>query len=743
MLYADVIIDISHEAVDKPYSYIVPDNLSDVLEEGMQVYVPFGKGNKLRSGYVVNITDKNSSKFELKEIDSINDKAYGADSRAIKLAAWMKREYGSTFITALQTVLPVKNKVKNREYKTIVRKASIAEIMVLRNECNPYRQAGRLKLLNELLEVESFAYSLATDKLGVSAAVINTLQKNEIIKIEKTREYRIPKFTKRDDVKELIYSDEQNIAIDGIKKSMDIGYDVNLIHGITGSGKTAVYIELASYAISKGQQVIMLIPEISLTFQTLMRFYERFGERVSVIHSKLSDGERYDQFDRASKGELDIIIGPRSALFTPFDRLGLVIIDEEHEGSYKSEKMPKYDAISVAKHIANEAGAVVVLGSATPSIESYYKTTSKEYKLYELKNRHGDAELPTVYTVDMREELKKGNKSYFSLKLKELMRERIARGQQIMLFLNRRGYAGFVSCRSCGYVMKCPHCEVSLSHHKGSGNEKMVCHYCGYETEAVKICPKCSSKFFAGFKVGTEKLEEELKKEYPSISILRMDADTTKNKDDYDRILSAFAAKEADVLIGTQMIVKGHDFPGVTLVGIVAADMSLNSADYKAAERTFQLITQAAGRAGRGDTKGEVVIQTYDPENYAIVHSANQDYESFYQEEMLYRRLAQYPPVSHMLAIQVYSKDEAEGMECATNMCNYLKSNIDTKKIFVIGPAKAVISKLRDIYRSVIYVKTKERDDLTMVKDVLENMPDRNDPRRVVVQYDFDPGNMF
>ncbi|MDE6688104.1 MAG: primosomal protein N', partial [Lachnospiraceae bacterium] len=378
---------------------------------------------------------------------------------------------------------------------------------------------------------------------------------------------------------------------------------VSLLHGITGSGKTEVYMELIEKNISMGKQAIVLIPEIALTFQTLMRFYARFGDRVSVLHSRLSDGERYDQYERARTGQLDVMIGPRSALFTPFMQLGLIVIDEEHENSYKSEKMPKYHAREVAEYIAKRDHAALVLGSATPSLESYYRALKGEYRLYELKYRPQNAVLPQVYIADMRKELKEGNKSFFSRKLKELMLERLLREEQIMLFINRRGYAGFVSCRECGYVVKCPHCDVSLSQHHGNGmyqkkEQKLICHYCGYQTDMLMECPECGSPYIAGFRAGTQRIEEELKKWYPSVRVLRMDADTTRKKEDYEKILSSFAAHEADVLIGTQMIVKGHDFPNTTLVGAIAADLSLSVGDYRAAERTFQLLTQAAGRAG-------------------------------------------------------------------------------------------------------------------------------------------------
>ncbi len=539
-------------------------------------------------------------------------------------------------------------------------------------------------------------------------------------------------------------NEEQRAAADGILADFDAGRkDTSLIHGITGSGKTEVYLEIIEGMIKRGKQAIVLIPEIALTYQTLLRFYVRFGDRVSVMNSTLSQGEKYDQCERAKKGEIDVMIGPRSALFTPFSRLGAIIIDEEHEGTYKSESMPKYHARETAEKIASMQGAVVVLGSATPSLEAYYRAKTGKYRLYELKQRQPGKELPSVRTVDLREELRQGNRSIFSRKLRELLEERLAKGEQSILFLNRRGYAGFVSCRSCGYVMKCPHCDVSLSEHAGG---KLVCHYCGYTRPGAGSCPECGSKYILGFRAGTQQIEEAVHREFPGARVLRMDADSTRTKDSYEEILNGFANREADILLGTQMIVKGHDFPDVTLVGILAADLSLHVNDYRAGERTFQLLTQAAGRAGRGKRPGEVVIQTYDPGHYSIVHAANQDYQGFYEEEMMYREMLLYPPAAHMLAILVSSPVEKEGMELAAKIGKLLKesgADIHGDPLRVIGPAAASIGKIQDVYRFMVYIKHMDKRKLIEAKNAieafLEERQEKGKTGKETVQFDFDP----
>jgi primosomal protein N' (replication factor Y) len=537
-------------------------------------------------------------------------------------------------------------------------------------------------------------------------------------------------------------SDNQQKIADSITNNLHNNINKTyLLHGVTGSGKTEVYMEIIENVISMGKQAIVLIPEIALTYQTLIRFYKRFGDRVSVMNSKLSKGERSDQFERAKNGDIDIMIGPRSALFTPFERLGIIIIDEEHEGSYKSESMPKYHAREVAGQICHMKNASLILGSATPSVESYYRAKKGEIELFELNERLAGGALPKVYVEDLREELKSGNRSVFSRRLKTLIEDRLGKGEQTMLFINRRGYAGFVSCRSCGYVMKCPHCDVSLSEHtdRFKKTSKLVCHYCGYETKGVNICPQCGSRYILGFRAGTQQIEEMLNREFPTARVLRMDADTTRNKDGYEQILSKFANEEADILVGTQMIVKGHDFAHVTLVGVLAADMSMHEGDYRAGERTFQLLTQAAGRAGRSTLSGEVVIQTYQPDHYTIVHAANQDYKGFYEEEMSYRDLMMYPPAAQMMAVLVLSNDEISGEEHARELADRARALFADKCPHIIGPAPASVGRINDVYRYIFYIKHRDYHVLVDIKDDLEEYINTKKWNSDSVQFDFNP----
>ena len=712
--YANVIIDISHEKVDRPFQYRIPDSLKEKLAVGMCVQIPFGTGNRKRKGYVIEITGKNEYPEEkIKEIDGIITDNLPAEADAIRLAAWMRQTYGSTMIAALKTVLPVKRAVKAVEKKKLRRSLSAEELTSLLGECMRKHQNAKVRVLQELLTEEELPYELVTGKLHVSAATLNSLVNQGAITIESESSYRNPVSLNVTAQSGPELSEEQRY----IKEQILSDYDKNirntyLIHGITGSGKTLVYLALIEEMIKRGKQCIVLIPEIALTYQTLLRFYKRFGDRVSVMNSSLSQGERFDQCERARKGEIDVMIGPRSALFVPFPNLGMIVIDEEHEGSYISENAPRYHARETAEYLASLKKASLVLGSATPSLEAYYKAKKGEYRLFTMKNRKNGGELANVRIVDLRQELRKGNRSIFSGDLQELIRDRLGKKQQIMLFLNRRGYAGFVSCRSCGYVMKCPHCDVSLSQHIGG---KMVCHYCGYETVQPKRCPNCSSNYILGFKAGTQQIERQLYELFPGIRVLRMDGDTTKQKGSFEKILSAFAEGEADVLLGTQMIVKGHDFPNVTLVGVLAADLSLNDSDYRAGEKTFQLLTQAEGRAGRGTLPGEAIIQTYRPEHYSIQQAAKQDYESFYEEEILYRELLEYPPAGHMLTILVVSKDEKRCKGLAVRLAKEAGAYVH-----VIGPTPAAVSKVKDYYRYMIYLKSLKEEPIRQAKERLE-----------------------
>ena len=750
--YANIIVDISHEKVDRPFQYRIPDSLTGKIEPGMKVQIPFGRSNKLIDGYVMELTDKPEYPVEkLKSIQSVAKGGISIEGSQIRLAAWLKRTYGSTMIAAMKTVLPVKQKVKAAEKKSLRLRVEKEEAETLLLEFERKHQTAKARLMKELLEYEQLSYSLVTGKLGVTGKTISGLVEKQIVEMQVESTWRNPiklaDANQKWDKKTL--TKEQQAVVDAFvkdyKEKKEIRY---LIHGITGSGKTEVYMEMIEQVLREGKEVIVLIPEIALTYQTLARFYKRFGELVSVVNSKLSAGEKYDQFLRAKKGEVRIMIGPRTALFTPFQNLGLIVMDEEHEGSYKSDTMPRVHARETAEEIVRNCQGALVLGSATPSLEAYYRAGEGSYRLFTLKNRLEGAYLPTVYTVDLREELKQGNRSIFSSRLKEAITDRLQKKQQVMLFLNRRGYAGFISCRACGYVVKCPHCDVSLTHHFGSSrgrDGKLVCHYCGYEREEVTRCPECGSKYILGFKAGTEQIEQRLREEFPMARVLRMDGDTTKKKDDYEKILSAFSNEEADILVGTQMIVKGHDFKKVTLVGILAADLSLAANDYRAAERTFQLLTQAAGRAGRDKLPGEVVIQTYQPEHYSIVHAANQDYEAFYREEIAFREIAGYPPAAHMLGIFIQSRDQKAAKELGEFLAGTCKEAFRKKKVLIIGPAKATIEKVNDTYRYVIYGKHKEYGRLIEVKDFMEEMLEskKEQVKQVSVTFDFDPMNGF
>lgn len=740
--YANIIIDISHEKVDRPFQYRIPERLQNSLEEGMAVTVPFGVGNKERQGYVIGITQQAEYAPEkLKEIKDIRQGELSIEADFIRLASWMRRQYGSTMITALKTVLPVRQKRKELEKKTVRLRLERPEASQLLEEFDRKHRTARARLLRELMTAGELPQELITGKLNVTVKTIREMEELGIVEIQRSRQYRNPvaEGKRQEDRKEL--SRQQRRIADAVVGSLGTqNPGVHLLHGITGSGKTEVYLAVIEQVVAEGRQAIVLIPEIALTYQTVLRFYRRFGSRVSVMNSRLSQGERFDQFERARNAEIDVMIGPRSALFTPFRKLGLIVIDEEHETSYKSETMPKYHARETAIQIANMQKAGVLLGSATPSLESYYRARQGKYCLHRLTERLTGGTLPKVYTVDLREELKEGNRSIFSRKLQELIEERLTRKEQTMLFLNRRGYAGFVSCRSCGYVVKCPHCDVSLSEHlSGRRDGGMRCHYCGYEEPKKQLCPQCGSRYLLGFKAGTQQIEELLRRQYPQAAVLRMDADTTRGKQDHEKILAAFANREADILVGTQMIVKGHDFPGVTLVGILAADLSLSAADYRASERTFQLLTQAAGRAGRGERPGEVVIQTYQPEHYAVIHAAGQDYEAFYEEEILYREMLNYPPTAHMMAVQIGARRQEDGEALAKELARLAGQ----EQVALIGPAAANISRISDIYRFAIYVKHKDYDKLVAVKDRIEQYMNTIENRQETVQFDFDPVNAF
>ncbi len=712
MRYADVIVDISLEKLDKTYQYAIPEHLADSAVVGAKVEVPFGGGNRKLEGFIMDTSD--TPVFDparTKEILSVVPGAVSLERRSITLAYWMKEHFGGTMNEALKTVLPVKQEVRNLKKRTLVLTAEGDQLEEYYARALKRKYEARVRLLEALKEKNEIDYTEAEQKLRITPSTIEAVCRDGILSVREETVYRNPARGIQT-VEKPCLNEEQQTAVETVWNDYAAGKrGTYLLFGVTGSGKTEVYLELIERVIQEGKQVIMLIPEISLTFQTVRRFYERFGERVSVLHSRLSAGERYDQYVRAREGEIDVMIGPRSALFTPFERLGLILMDEEQEGAYKSEVTPKYHARETAEYLAELTDASLVLGSATPSLEAYTRAKNGQYRLITLTKRAKEAVMPRVDIVDLRQELAEGNRSMFSRRLKEQMQERLAKGEQVMLFLNRRGYAGTVSCRACGEGMKCPHCDVSLTFHKGG---KLLCHYCGYETTQPKLCPSCGSKYIGLFGTGTQKVEEAVAREFPGVKVLRMDADTTKNKGGHEKIVEAFAKGEAQILIGTQMIVKGHDFPKVTLVGIIAADLSLYAGDYRATERTFCLLAQAAGRAGRDKIPGDVVIQTYQPDNYSIVAAATEDYESFYTQEMAYRRLLRYPPTVHVLAILVQSEEEAVAKQAAARLTGALQKAKRPEEGFgtIAGPVPAGLTRANDMYRFLVYVKSADYERL-------------------------------
>lgn len=574
------------------------------------------------------------------------------------------------------------------------------------------RLVGQLRVLSAISQGESLSVEELKEKAAVTDSPIHTLLQKGVL-VEQRRQEKRDVFQLEDytPTQPFYPTSEQAQALTLLREEEQKAQKRPvLLHGVTGSGKTEIYMQLIEHVIMAGKQAIVLVPEISLTPQIMERFISRFGKRVSVTHSRLSLGERLDQWRKARDGEISIIIGPRSALFMPFSNLGVIVMDECHESSYTSDVTPKYHTREVARKLSELTGALLVMGSATPDIDSYHRAVTGEFLLLQLKERTKGSHLPEVFVTDMRKELEDGNRSAFGLPLQQAIRENLEKGQQTMLFLNRRGYSTFVSCRKCGEALTCPSCNVSYTYH--ASDKALVCHYCGKEVPVPKTCPSCGSHYIRYFGTGTQKIEEETRRLFPEASILRMDADTTTGKNGHARILELFGKGKADILIGTQMIAKGHDFPNVTLVGILAADLSLNLGTYQAAETCFQLITQAAGRAGRGELAGRVFIQTYQPENHAIRMAAAQDYEGFYQEEILLRQAMEYPPFSHIFSVLITGEMEQEVILAAQRLGAYMNHYAERAGCTVVGPAPAPLPKFRGEFRWQIFAKGTDADRL-------------------------------
>ncbi len=726
-MFADVIVDLSVESLDRTFQYRIPESLESEIELGTRVRIPFGRGNRQISGFVIGISGQAKWPEEkIKELLSADKKDVPVEGHLLKLAAWIHEQYGATMNEAIKTVLPIKKQIKSVKEHWLNFVVSREEAERELNRCREKNYRAKARLLQGMLqEGGQMTSKMAADRYNVTKSVIDGMVKAGILSVSEKRIYRNPYSGDQKDItKRTELNRKQREIVTHFREEYESGKrGTYLLYGVTGSGKTEVYMEMIDCVLRQGKQVIMLIPEIALTFQTVDRFRRRFGDRVSILNSRMSEGERYDQYERAKRSEVDIMVGPRSALFVPFERLGLILMDEEHETSYKSENPPKYHAREVAVERARMAKASVVLGSATPSTESYLAAKEGRYHLYQLKERAGEAKKPLVHVVDLREELREGNRSVFSRLLQQKIWERLDRKEQTILFLNRRGYAGFVSCRSCGFVVKCNHCEISMTAHKNHVGEvdTLVCHYCGHAIAMPERCPKCGSPYIAAFGMGTQKVEEMLNRQFPKARILRMDGDTTTGKHGHENVLEPFRRGDADILIGTQMIVKGHDFPNVTLVAALAADLGMYSGDYRSSERTFDLLMQASGRAGRGTKPGEMIIQTYNPQQYGIEAVRRQDAEFFYENELAYRRMTKYPPYTQMLAVLLMAQNPGTGQQSIQRLAEEIVRAMG-ERVAVIGPAQAGLSRAKDRYRFVLYLKTGEDRTMREVQRIIETI---------------------
>ncbi len=672
--FVNVIVDISNENVDKPYMYILPEDME--VSPGQRVLVPFGRANKPTEGLVLSfandtIEDASSYKYIIHTLE-----AYPVlDAEQIELAMWMRRAYHCTTAKVLRLMMPAQLRgMRVREKRVrVVRIASDVDIDAAISAT--YTKSGVMRaptqnaVLTLLRDIRSDTGDYAdvavhdiTEMIPKAAAAIKTLVERGILIESQQSEYRRPDTGYASD-KTCIKPEltkEQKDALSCIEES-EPG-SVFLLHGVTGSGKTEVYLRAIEKELESGHASITLVPEISLTPQTVGRFRERFHDEVAILHSRLSHGERFDEWRRIRLGQARVVVGARSAVFAPVQNLGLIIIDEEHEHSYPSEQSPRYNAADIAIKRIKQHNAKLVLGSATPALESYYKAQSGIYKLLKLQKRVGNATMPVVDIVDMRLEFLSGNNGIFSTRLKERLEHCLSRNEQAIIFINRRGYASYVSCRACGYVFKCTDCDISFTYHKSRG--RMLCHYCGKTASVPKLCPECGRPYLKYTGVGTQQVEEELKNLFPDIRILRMDADTTSGKDAHSRILSRFASGEAQVLTGTQMIAKGLDFPGVTLVGVVLVDSMLNIPDFRNDERAFQLLAQVSGRAGRAELPGSVVIQSNTPEHPVIEFARTHDYEGFYEYAIAERMRSLYPPFAIFIRVMFLSpEDEGEAAQ--------------------------------------------------------------------------------
>lgn len=708
-MYAEVLIEYSAKSIDKTFTYIIPKHLEGIIKVGMKVLVPFGPNTI--NGFVTKIINDYQESYELKEIVDIVDEYFCLNDELMKVGEYLQSKTLCTKITAYQTMLPSSLKVKEQKsnyskYLTYVElNKSIGEVNKY-IEANP-RRKKQIEVLNTLL-VESKLL-----KSSLSSNVVEALLEEELIKITQEQIYRLNK--EKINVDKITFSKDQQNAIDTIDLNSEETY---LLHGVTGSGKTEVYIELIKRVVSDGKKAIMLVPEISLTAQIVNKFYDHFGNDVAIFHSGLSNGEKYDEYLKILRDEVHIVVGTRSAIFTPLTNLGLIIIDEEHSETYKQDSTPRYHSLDMATFRSKYNHIPIILGSATPSLETMARALKGVYKYIEMPNRVGKAILPKIEIIDMANEMKKRN-MIFSNTLKSKIQDRLLKKEQVILLLNRRGYSTVISCKVCGYTYKCPHCDITLTYHKTSNN--LRCHYCGYTVFKGEKCPECHEKSLADYGLGTEKLEQEIKNIFPEARCIRMDADTTSNKGAHEDIINRFKNHEYDILLGTQMISKGLNFPLVTLVGVINADATLNIPDFRSGERTFALLSQVSGRAGRNELPGEVILQTFNPDNFTLKCVQENNYKKFYEYEMSNRHKLDYPPYYYLTSIKIASKDYDLASKEIIKVRKHLEKNL-SKDTIILGPTTASMFKINNVYRFQILLKYKRDPNIPKTLKELDEL---------------------
>ena len=748
-MIAEVIINSNVSNLDRTFDYNIPFEMEDKVTIGSRVLVKLGNIKKLEEAFVVNI--KETSEFRVRSIEKIEEKDF-IDSAKIEMAKWMARRYFCKLADCIKLMLPpgtgskdVSKRVKEKTLKfvKILLDKDTLETMIENKEIKSEKHIRILKFLLENNDIYIWDLEQLTE---CSKSIIKTLEKYKYLEIYEKQVERNPFINKvvEKNVK-LNLNEEQQYAYKMVENAIDDYMNSEfLLYGITGSGKTEVYLQLIEKVLNEGKSSIMLVPEISLTPQTVDRFIARFGEeKIAILHSKLSIGERYDQWYKIKNGTAKIIIGARSAIFAPVQDLGLIIIDEEHDGSYKSEMAPRYNVKDIARYLGKKYDVPIVYGSATPDMDTFYKAQKGDIELLKLTKRANNALLPKVEMVDLKQELINGNKSMISNKLYNAIKTNIENKKQTILFLNRRGYSTFVMCRDCGYTAKCVNCNITMTYH--IKQNKLKCHYCGYETSSLTICPECNSKNIRYFGTGTQKLEAEINKIFPNASTIRMDVDTVTAKNSHENILNTFKNNNIDILIGTQMVVKGHHFPNVTLVGVIAADTNLNIDDYRASEKTFQILTQVAGRAGREGDEGNVIIQTYNPDNFSIQFAQKQDYDLFYELESKLRKQLKYPPFCDIISLGFTSENEEEIKRVSNEVHTYLKDKIKNENIPIIlyKPVPAPIDRIKNRFRWRIIIKCKFGDNIIDILNDCKNIYFGKKNAQVSMVIDVNPNNML